>query len=140
MFPIKQFYNNFLSISKGCSRKRPWLCNKWQIETAVLSMQSHRQRLARQAFRHGQNCPCARKLSLAIAIKHSLHNQGLFLEQPFEILRKMKLTWKNETFWDYFDVININKLKIKLTNFESSRKRFHFLTKCFHKMNFSDLG
>ena len=29
-------------------------------------------------------------------------------------------------FWDYFDVMNINKLKIILANFKSSRKRFKF--------------
>lgn len=29
-------------------------------------------------------------------------------------------------FWDYFDVMNIDKVKIKLANFKSSRKRFNF--------------
>ena len=115
------FITIFWSISKGCSRKSPGLCNEWQIETAVLSMQANRQKLVQQAFRHGQNCPCTCTLSTAISIYHWLHNQGLFLEQSFEILRKMKLTWKNETFLGLFWCY---ELKINLTNVKSSPKRY----------------
>ena len=49
------------------------------------------------------------------------------LEPNFEEADGLGNTWKNDFIGTmYFDVININKLKIILANFKSLRKRFDF--------------